>query len=48
MPEEYVTASKYELTLIVSADDVDTVRIPMTVYVAAHAIGTKVMIISIY
>ncbi|MBO4734076.1 MAG: hypothetical protein J5662_06315, partial [Clostridia bacterium] len=42
-PEEYVTASKYDLTLIVSADDVDTVEIPMTVYVSAHAIGTKVI-----
>ncbi|MBO7520414.1 MAG: hypothetical protein J6T73_06510, partial [Clostridia bacterium] len=42
-PEEYVTASKYELTLKISADDVDTVEIPMTVYVSAHAIGTKVI-----
>ena len=42
-PEDSVFASKYELTLIVSADDVETVNIPMTVYVSAHAIGTKVV-----
>ncbi|MBR5923186.1 MAG: dockerin type I repeat-containing protein [Clostridia bacterium] len=42
-PQEDVAASKYVMTLIVSADDVETVEIPMTVYVGAHAIGTKVI-----
>ena len=42
-PQENVGASKYDLTLIVSADDVETVKIPVTVYVSAHAIGTKVI-----
>ena len=42
-PGENVAAGKYDLTLIVTADGVDTVNIPMTVYVSAHAIGTKVI-----
>ena len=42
-PQENVTASKYDLTLSISADGVDTVKIPVTVYVSAHAIGTKVI-----
>ena len=42
-PQENVTASRYDLKLVISADDVDAVEIPMTVYVSAHAIGTKVI-----
>ncbi|MBQ6412425.1 MAG: hypothetical protein IJI19_02960, partial [Ruminococcus sp.] len=42
-PQENIAAGRYDLTLIVSADDVETVEIPMTVYVSAHAIGTKVI-----